>query len=91
MCNVIKGYLLALFIVISILILSGCAGSPAPQEVAAESIGLVNQSSNVVTYEMEPWILGVVILLAGWAIPDPFKMTRGIISFIASLVGIFKK
>jgi uncharacterized membrane protein AbrB (regulator of aidB expression) len=74
----------------AVALLWGCAGLPAPQEVAAESIGSVSQTSNVVTNEMEPWILGVIILLAGWAIPSPGEMLRGLFHFLGGIRRLFR-
>jgi hypothetical protein len=67
----------------------GCAGVPAPQEVAAETIGVVSQTSNVITNEVEPWMLGVIILLAGWAIPSPSEMVRGFVGFLGVIRKLF--
>lgn len=82
-----KGYIVVLTVMMTCLLLLGCAGVPAPQEVVAESIDSVNQSSNVVTNEMEPWVLGIIILLAGWAIPSPYEMFRGFIKIVSMLLG----
>lgn len=83
-------YLLVVSLLLGgLLILTGCAGVPAPQEVVAETVDTINQTSNIVTNEMEPWMLGVIILLAGWAIPSPGEMIRGLFSFIASIRKLF--
>ena len=86
-----KYYLLVLFYLMMLLILVGCAGTPAPQEVKAESIDTVSQVSNVITNEIEPWLLGVIILLAGWAIPTPGAMIRGMFGFIADIFKLFRR
>lgn len=84
-----KYYLLAFSILICLVLVTGCGTLPAPQEIQAETIETVNQVSNVVTNNIQPWLLGVIILLAGWAIPTPATMIRGFFGFIASIVGIF--
>ena len=78
-----RGYITVIACMFIALLLYGCAGIPSPQEVSAEAIDTVNQTSSVVNNELEPWVLGVIILLAGWAIPSPMEMIRG-------LVNIFK-
>jgi len=73
----VRGYVVVLCALMAGLFLFGCAGT-APQEVVAETVDTINQTSSVVTNEMEPWVLGVIILLAGWAIPSPTEMIKGI-------------
>ena len=61
-------------IVIAILMLAGCTMAP-PQEVIAETIGTVDQTSSVITNTgMDFKTLLVFVLLAGWAIPSPSEM-----------------
>ena len=64
----------------SLLCFSSCASSPAPQEVSAETIGVVDQTSQIINQQMPVWMFGVVILLAGWAIPTPKVMFKGIVN-----------
>lgn len=78
-------------ILVSLLLLCGCAGIPSPQEVSAEAIDTVNQTSSVINNDIEPWMLGVIILLAGWAIPSPGEMIRGLFSFINSIRSLFRR
>ena len=85
-----KYYLLVLFYMMMLLVLTGCAGVPAPQEVTAETIDTVSQISNVITNNIEPWVLGVIILLAGWAIPSPMEMIRGLFGFVGGVVKLFR-
>jgi hypothetical protein len=67
----IRGYL----IVIAILAVAGCAMNPPPQEVIAETIGTVDQTSSVINNVGMDWkTLLLFALLAGWAIPSPGQM-----------------
>lgn len=84
-----RGYLLVGLFFWIVLLLTGCAGIPAPQEVVAETVGSVSQTSNVITNMIEPWMLGVIILLAGWAIPSPGEMIKGLFSLIGSIRNLF--
>ena len=79
-----------LIFTITLLVLWGCSAVPTPQAVTAESIDSVQQTSNVITNEISPWIMGIVILLAGWAIPSPAEMFKGVGSFIINAVKLFK-
>jgi len=78
-------YLYVLSSMLILVFLTGCAGMPSPQEVTAEAIDTVNQTSNVINNDIEPWMLGVIILLAGWAIPSPGEMIRGLFGFIGAI------
>ena len=83
------GVIVLIFLML-VMLLTGCGIVPAPQEVAAETIDTVNQVSNVITNKIEPWILGVIILLAGWAIPSPMEMVRGLFGFVGSIIKLFR-
>lgn len=72
------------------LLLVGCSSVPGSQEVVAETVDTVNQSSSVINNDLEPWVLGVIILLAGWAIPSPGEMLRGLVSGISIVRGVFR-
>lgn len=41
------------------------------------------QSAEKITnnHRMSPWVLLLIVLLAGWAIPDPYRMLSGIRNF----------
>ena len=80
-----RGYLVILCALMLGHFISGCAGIPAPQEVVAETVDTVNQTSNVITNQLEPWVLGVIILLAGWAIPSPAEMFGGLLKLVKVL------
>ena len=86
-----KYHLMVIAGLMGVLFLQGCGIVPdIPQEVVAETIGTVSQVSNVVTNQVEPWLIGVIILLAGWAIPSPMEMARGLFGFIGGTVKLFK-
>ena len=64
------GYIL----VIAAIILTGCSMVPA-QDVTAETIDTVDQTSSVVNNMGMDWkTLLLFSLLAGWAIPSPSQM-----------------
>ena len=81
-------------IIMVALVLVGCAaaGVPAPQDVTAETVGSVTQTqtSSIINNEIPPWLIGVIILLAGWAIPTPTTMIKGMFSTIYDIINMFK-
>jgi len=73
------------FILIGLLLIAGCAGV-APQEVSADTIGTVDQTSSVVTNTgMDFKTLIIFALLAGWAIPSPMSMLTGMFKIFTFL------
>ena len=87
-----KYHLMVIAGLMGVLLLQGCGIVPdLPQEVVAETIGTVSQVSNVITSNTEPWLIGTTILLAGWAIPSPTEMARGLFGFIGNAVKLFKE
>ena len=79
-----KYYLLVLVSMVVFILLTGCAGMPSPQEVAAETIDTVNQTSSVVNNQIDTKTLIIIIFLAGWALPSFSSMFGGLFG------GIFK-
>ncbi len=61
-------------IVLAAIILAGCTLAP-PQDVTAETIGTVDQTSQVINNTgMDFKTLIMFAVLAGWAIPSPAEM-----------------
>lgn len=77
-------------IFILVLLVFGCAGMPASQEVAAEMIGTVDQASSVINNQMPPWMFVMVIFLAGWAIPAPGKMFGWLFSGLKTMFSFIR-
>ena len=72
-------YFLAIITIFALYILCGCSGIPAPQEVVADTIGTVDQTSEVVNNTgMDFKTLVMFAVLAGWAIPSPAEMLTGL-------------
>lgn len=78
---------------LSSILLMGCASMGIPsQEFTAEAIETVEANTTVANdYGMSPLELGAMILLAGIAIPDPWRplgnMFSGIGGFILKMFG----
>ena len=85
------------FIIVALLLMS-CATGVTPTEVPIDTTvsGDVGEISNSVessvkniTQQMTWWQFVLVILLAGWAIPSPGEMFRGMFSGLIALKGLF--
>lgn len=78
-----------------LFLLTACASSGTPsQELALEVAGSVagdvssvseQVSSTVNNSGLNWWQFGAVVLLAGWAIPSPTEMVRGLIGVFGGL------
>jgi len=43
--------------------------------------------TQIINEDLPPWLIGLLILLAGWAIPTPMEMAMGIVNFFRILFG----
>jgi len=68
---------------------NGIVGSQTKAEGEAQVADQANrvQGTQIINEDVPPWLLGILILLAGWAIPSPMEMARGIINFIRMIFG----
>jgi branched-subunit amino acid permease len=68
-------YFLIVIALSLLYILFGCAGMTPDQSVVADSVGVVDQTSEIVNNTgMDFKTLIVFAVLAGWAIPSPSEM-----------------
>ena len=45
------------------------------------------QGTQIINEQVPFWLIVILVLLAGWAIPSPQEMARGIINFTRMLLG----
>lgn len=45
------------------------------------------EGTQIINEDLPPWLIGLLILLAGWAIPTPMDMALGIVNFFRILFG----
>lgn len=45
------------------------------------------EGTQIINSELPPWILIMIALLAGWAIPSPMEMALGIVNFFRIIFG----
>ena len=43
--------------------------------------------TQIINSDLPPWVLLLIALLAGWAIPAPMQMAMGIVNFFRIIVG----
>ena len=43
--------------------------------------------TQIINSDLPPWVLLMIALLAGWAIPAPMQMAMGIVNFFRIIVG----
>ena len=45
------------------------------------------QGTQIINSDLPPWVLLMIALLAGWAIPAPMQMAMGIVNFFRIIIG----
>ena len=45
------------------------------------------EGTQIINSDLPPWVLLMIALLAGWAIPAPMQMAMGIVNFFRIIVG----